>query len=229
MQQKAGFRELVAEFYTLLGHQIHSVREQDDFASDIVIKAKNGERWIARCEYRDKVDAAILREFLRSLQTENAAQIALITPYTVTTEGRQFAQDNSIYLLDGHQFLEYLNRARGNKRLATTKTCPYCGETIKATAIVCRFCGRDLKTGQLPQQRIVIKSPPQRMWSPGVAAILSLIIPGAGSMYKGKIGMGIVWLIASVIGYAMFIIPGIFIHIMSIVDAASGDPYKQGG
>jgi TM2 domain-containing membrane protein YozV len=44
---------------------------------------------------------------------------------------------------------------------------------------------------------VVVQSRP----SNGVAAVLSLFIPGAGQMYKGKIGWGIAWLLCTVLGY----------------------------
>ena len=59
-------------------------------------------------------------------------------------------------------------------------------------------------------------------WQPGVAAVLSLVIPGAGQIYKGRIGAGLVWLICTVLGYVALILPGIIIHIICIVNAASG-------
>ena len=60
------------------------------------------------------------------------------------------------------------------------------------------------------------------LWSPGVAAVLSLVIPGAGQMYKGQVLNGLVWLVVVVIGYVMFIGPGVILHIFCILGAASG-------
>lgn len=75
-------------------------------------------------------------------------------------------------------------------------------------------------------QNIHIK---QRLWSPGVAAVLSLVIPGAGQMYKGNVARGLVWLIAVVVGYLFLIRPGLVLHFLCIVLATQGDPTREGG
>jgi len=53
--------------------------------------------------------------------------------------------------------------------------------------------------------------------SPGIAVILSIFLPGAGSMYAERVGKGIAYLIFTGIGYACLILPGVILHICSIV------------
>jgi Family of unknown function (DUF5670) len=59
-------------------------------------------------------------------------------------------------------------------------------------------------------------------WNPGVAALLSLVIPGAGQMYKGQVGVGLVWLVVVVAGYFMLLVPGAILHLVCIFNAATG-------
>ena len=66
-----------------------------------------------------------------------------------------------------------------------------------------------------------------KQWNPGTAAVLSLIIPGAGQIYKGSIGTGILWLICVPLGYFMVIAPGIILHLICIYKAYSGNPYQD--
>jgi TM2 domain-containing membrane protein YozV len=69
---------------------------------------------------------------------------------------------------------------------------------------------------------------PGRAWSPGLAAALSLAIPGAGQMYKGQVRGGFLWLGAVVLGYMTFIVPGVVLHVLCVISATQGDPTTPG-
>lgn len=103
-----------------------------------------------------------------------------------------------------------------------TIECPWCHEPTVVNAQYCQACGRELGA-----KRSLFTPPRERKWNPGIAAVLSLIIPGAGQMYKGHVVRGLMWLAVVSIGYASIIVPGLLLHVICILMAASGDPYKE--
>lgn len=75
---------------------------------------------------------------------------------------------------------------------------------------------------------LVITHPPVQRWSPGLAVVLSLFVPGLGQIYKGQIINGIVWFFLVGIGYLALVVPGLVLHFFCMLGAASGNPWTQG-
>jgi TM2 domain-containing membrane protein YozV len=59
----------------------------------------------------------------------------------------------------------------------------------------------------------------RRAPSPGVAAVLSVLIPGLGQVYAGKLGAGALWFLATGFGYWAPIVPGFLIHAVCVWSA----------
>ena len=77
-------------------------------------------------------------------------------------------------------------------------------------------------------QVTVINHPPVQRWSPALAAVLSVLVPGLGQAYKGQVLNGIVWFFLVGVGYLALILPGLLLHFFCIVGAASGNPWTPG-
>jgi TM2 domain-containing membrane protein YozV len=57
--------------------------------------------------------------------------------------------------------------------------------------------------------------------NPAVAAVLSLIVPGAGHLYAGRPLAAVLWFVLVSVGYLLLIVPGVLLHILCIASAAS--------
>lgn len=60
----------------------------------------------------------------------------------------------------------------------------------------------------------------QKGISGGAAAILSFFIPGLGQLCQGRWIMGFLAFVLTLVGYMLFIVPGLIFHLLTIVDAA---------
>ena len=56
--------------------------------------------------------------------------------------------------------------------------------------------------------------------SPALAAVLSLIVPGAGQLYTGNVATAVLWFVLVTLGYTL-VLPGLFLHLFCIATAAS--------
>lgn len=63
-------------------------------------------------------------------------------------------------------------------------------------------------------------TPYQRMVSTGVLpAVGSLLVPGLGQILCERYLRGAIWLAVAVLGYLLLVVPGVLVHLASVVDA----------
>ena len=54
---------------------------------------------------------------------------------------------------------------------------------------------------------------------PGIAAVLSVLLPGLGQVYAGRLLAGALWFLATSISYWAILVPGILVHALCIWSA----------
>jgi TM2 domain-containing membrane protein YozV len=55
--------------------------------------------------------------------------------------------------------------------------------------------------------------------SPGIAAVLSVLVPGLGQVYAGRLLAGAVWFLATGVAYWAILVPGFLVHALCIWSA----------
>ena len=69
---------------------------------------------------------------------------------------------------------------------------------------------------------------PRNTPSPGIAAVLSVLIPGLGQIYSGRLLAGALWFFATAAGYSLILVPGFLIHALCIWSAYHSAKLWQG-
>ncbi len=72
---------------------------------------------------------------------------------------------------------------------------------------------------EFDRERVDRAMSPPRAPSPGIAAVLSVLVPGLGQVYAGRMLAGAVWFVATAVAYSAVLLPGFLVHAFCIWSA----------
>ncbi len=108
------FEDMIVELYQRAGHKAKRTGATGDHGVDVVVEAKNGEKWVVQCKrYRGSVGESIVRDFYGVVQHEKADKGIIFTTGRYSTPAQQWAKGKPIALYDGNKLVELWSRAKG--------------------------------------------------------------------------------------------------------------------
>ncbi len=111
-QSSVDLEQQVTILYQLLGHRVEKAIRRGTQVTDLIIKAKTGETWLARCVYQSEVGDSVVRDCVQTIRTKGVQQFAILTFGQFSSEARRLAQQASVNLVDGTELKRYLPLAR---------------------------------------------------------------------------------------------------------------------
>ncbi len=63
---------------------------------------------------------------------------------------------------------------------------------------------------------------------PGIAAVLSVLLPGLGQVYAGRLIAGGLWFLGTAMAYSAVLLPGFLVHAFCIWSAYRSAQYWNG-
>lgn len=138
----------------------------------------------------------------------------------------------------GNSFPSEEEEARQETASSQYTRCPFCHESILIGSRKCRYCLEYLDpalrsiynrnrssadatttTNSLVRfnQRPTTLAPANATSTQ--AALLSFFMPGLGQMTTGQIASGVLWMALTCFGYAYYVIPGLILHVLCVINA----------
>jgi len=110
-----------AELFQCLGHRTVGALSRTRNSTDLLIRSSTGQKWIVRCISGDLLREGDVGNFVTMVRREAPEEAALIGGGACTPGARAMAEQARINLLDGRQFLAYLEQARRRSAVLPAK------------------------------------------------------------------------------------------------------------
>lgn len=119
------FEEMIVELYQRAGHKAKRTGATGDHGVDVVVDAKNGEKWVVQCKrWKGSVGEPVVRDFYGVVQHEKADKGIIFTTGRYSIPAQEWAKGKPIALYDGSRLVELWSRSKAqlNQTQAVTTT-----------------------------------------------------------------------------------------------------------